>query len=657
MIARTLLHLFANRWQLIPDEICTFAAQFVTMKNFIKSLGIVSSVWIFLIDICCVFFAGLLSMWLRSDFTGLQPALFVPSDYLVVPLVIVAVRVLFFSLFKTYKTIVRYTNTKDVFRILFATLAGSATFVVINLVSYVITEKFVVPHSVVVMEFFISMMAMVFYRLTFKMLYLETVNPAKNKRDIVIIGAGAAGLTTKRALDQDAQSKYNVLAFFDSDPAKVGKKIEDVEVLDYTLLGDYLSKHHINFMIIAIQNLPAGKKNEITEIGLQYGTKVLVVPPVVKWINGELSFKQIKKVKIEELLERGQIVLDTRLIENDLCGKTILITGAAGSIGSEIVRQVMKYGYKRLILIDNAETPVFFLRNECYAANGLKDIDIEIVNIRDVAKMEEIIARERPSIIYHAAAYKHVPMMEENVGAAIKTNVEGTRRLADLAVKYGVQKFVMVSTDKAVNPTNVRGASTRIAEIYVQSLNFQQDTTRFITTRFGNVLGTNGSVIPIFRRQIAEGGPVTVTHPDITRYFMTIPEACQLVINAGAMGQGGEIFIFDMGKPIRIYDLAVKMIKLSGLTLGKDIQITFTGLRPGEKLYEELLANKENTIETPNPKIMIAKVRTYQYDEVVKEIDDLIALKNGDPFAIVRKMKEIVPEYVSKNSQFADQGF
>ena len=623
------------------------------MKNFIKSLGIVSSVWIFLIDLFCVFFAGLLAMWLRSDFTGLQPALFVPSDYLVVPLVIVAVRILFFFVFKTYKTIVRYTNTKDVFRILFANLAGSATFVGVNLVSYVSTEKFVVPHSVVVMEFFISMMGMVFYRLTFKMLYLETVNPAKNKRDIVIVGAGAAGLTTKRALDQDAQSKYNVLAFFDSDPAKVGKKIEDVEVLDYNLLGDYLSKHRINFMIIAIQNLPAGKKNEITEIGLQYGTKVLVVPPVVKWINGELSFKQIKKVKIEELLERGQIVLDTERIEKDLFGKTVLITGAAGSIGSEIVRQVMKYGYKRLILIDNAETPVFFLRNECYAANGLKDIDIEIVNIRDVAKMEEIIARERPSIIYHAAAYKHVPMMEENVGAAIKTNVEGTRRLADLAVKYGVQKFVMVSTDKAVNPTNVMGASKRIAEIYVQSLNFQQDTTKFITTRFGNVLGTNGSVIPIFRRQIAEGGPVTVTHPDITRYFMTIPEACQLVINAGAMGNGGEIFIFDMGKPIRIYDLAVKMIKLSGLTLGKDIQIAFTGLRPGEKLYEELLANKENTIETPNPKIMIAKVRTYQYDEVVKEIDDLIALKNDDPFAIVRKMKEIVPEYVSKNSQFA----
>ena len=623
------------------------------MKNFIKSLGIVSSVWIFLIDLLCVFFAGLLAMWLRSDFTGLQPALFVPTDYLVVPLVIVAVRILFFFVFKTYKTIVRYTNTKDVFRILFANLAGSATFVIINLISYVITEKFVVPHSVVVMEFFISMMAMVFYRLTFKMLYLETVNPAKNKRDIVIVGAGAAGLTTKRALDQDAQSKYNVLAFFDSDPAKVGKKIEDVEVFDYDLLGDYLSKHNINFIIIAIQNLPAGKKNEITETGLQYGTKVLVVPPVVKWINGELSFKQIKKVKIEDLLERGQIVLDANLIEKDLCGKTILITGAAGSIGSEIVRQVMKFAYKRLILIDNAETPVFFLRNECYAANGLKDIDIEIVNIRDVVKMEEIIARERPSIIYHAAAYKHVPMMEENVGAAVKTNVEGTRRLADLAVKYGVQKFVMVSTDKAVNPTNVMGASKRIAEIYVQSLNFQQDTTRFITTRFGNVLGTNGSVIPIFRRQIAEGGPVTVTHPDITRYFMTIPEACQLVINAGAMGQGGEIFIFDMGKPIRIYDLAVKMIKLSGLTLGKDIQIAFTGLRPGEKLYEELLANKENTIETPNPKIMIAKVRTYQYEEVVKEIDSLIAMKNDDPFAIVRKMKEIVPEYVSKNSQFA----
>ncbi len=622
------------------------------MKKFIKSLGIVGSAWIFLIDVACVYCAALLSLLLRADFAVWERAYFSTKEYLFLPLLIVAVRIFFALLFKTHKIIVRYTNTRDVFKIFFACLCGSVCLLAANGISFLCVRHFLIPHSVLVMEFFISMVAMVFYRLTFKMIYLETVNPAKNKRDVVIVGAGAAGLTTKRALDQDAQSKYNVMAFFDSDANKIGKKIEDVEIFDYELLANYLSRHKINFLIIAIQNLPATIKNEITEIGLQYNVKVLVVPPVVKWINGELSFKQIKKVKIEDLLERGPIVLDTNLITKELCGKTILITGAAGSIGSEIVRQVMKYSYKRLVLVDNAETPVFYLKNECYAHNGLRNIDIQIVNIRDTVRMEALMAETHPDIIYHAAAYKHVPMMEENPGAAIKTNVFGTRQLADLAVKYGVQKFVMVSTDKAVNPTNVMGASKRIAEIYVQSLNFHQNTTKFITTRFGNVLGTNGSVIPIFKKQIESGGPVTVTHPDITRFFMTIPEACQLVINAGAMGKGGEIFIFDMGKPVRIYDLAVKMIRLSGLTLGKDIQIQFTGLRPGEKLYEELLANKENTMETPNPKIMVAKVRTYNYLEVEKEISELISLKDADPFAIVKKMKSIVPEYVSQNSEF-----
>ena len=622
------------------------------MKKFISSLGIVASVWIFLADLLCVFCASLLSIQLRADFSIFEKADFTLTEYLLIPLSILGVRALSFLIFKTHKIIVRYTNTKDVFRIFSACLAGTVFMLVMNWVSFLLSQKFIIPHSILIMEFFISMVSIVFYRLAFKMFYLETVNPAKSKRDIVIIGAGAAGLTTKRAVDQDAQSKYNVTAFFDQDPDKIGKKIEGVEVVDYQMLANFLSAYHIHFLIIAIQNLPAEKKNEITEIALQYHVHVLVVPPVVKWINGELSFKQIKKVKIEDLLERGQIVLDNELITKDLCDKTILITGAAGSIGSEIVRQVMRYNYKRLILIDNAETPVFYLRNECYLLNGLKNIDIEIVSILDVAKMAEIMEREHPEIIYHAAAYKHVPMMEENVGAAVKTNVQGTKQLADLAVKYGVQKFVMVSTDKAVNPTNVMGASKRIAEIYVQSLNFQQNQTKFITTRFGNVLGTNGSVIPIFKSQIENGGPVTVTHPDITRFFMTIPEACQLVVNAGAMGKGGEIFIFDMGKPVRIYDLAVKMIKLSGLTLGKDIQIQFTGLRPGEKLYEELLANKENTMETPHPKIMIAKVRTYQYDEISKEIDELISLKNQKSFDIVKKMKEIVPEYKSQNSVF-----
>lgn len=621
-------------------------------RRSLKSLEFVRSSWVLALDVLLVFCSAFGALLLRADFQVFSKANFTTREFLLIPLLFVVVRLILFLIFKTNKSVVRYTNTNDIFKIMLSLLVGSGCVEIVNIISYFATESFLVPHTVVVMEFFMSVLLLVFYRLAFKMLYLETVNPSKKKRDVVIVGAGASGVTAKRALDRDALTKYHVLAFFDKDSHKIGKKIEDVNVLDINLLSDYLSKHNINFLIIAIQKLSAEDKNAITEIGLQYNAKVLVVPPVVKWINGELSFKQIRKVKIEELLERGQIVLDTNLIANDLSDKTVMITGAAGSIGSEIVRQVMKYKFKRLILIDNAETPVFFLYNECKAANGLENIDIEIVNIRDLTKMEEIFKRERPNIIYHAAAYKHVPMMEENAGAAIKTNVQGTKQLADLSVKYGVSKFVMVSTDKAVNPTNVMGCSKRIAEIYVQSLNFQQDTTKFITTRFGNVLGTNGSVIPIFKNQIENGGPVTITHPDITRFFMTIPEACQLVLNAGAMGNGGEIFIFDMGQPVRIYDLAVKMIRLSGLTLGKDIQISFTGLRPGEKLYEELLANKENTIETPNPKIMIAKVRNYDYNEVAKEIDELIGLKNEDPFVIVKKMKDIVPEYISQNSEF-----
>lgn len=622
------------------------------MKRILKKLDIVPSPFILLLDACGVYVAAIGVMLIRSGFSILANPKFSVTDYVTIPLIILSVYLIFFLIFRIPRIIVRYTNTKDVFNILFSCIASTCTLVLINLVTYLLQHKYFIPNSVIVMQFAITTLLLIFYRLTFKMLYLRMANPDKFKRSIVIVGAGEAGLITKHALDRDAQSKYNVAAFFDEDKNKVSKKIEDIPILDLQDLSDYLSKNSISFLIISIQNFPAGKKNAITEIALQYNVKVLVVPPVTKWINGELSFKQIKKVKIEDLLERGQIVLDTELITRELYDKTILITGAAGSIGSEIVRQVMKYQYKKLILIDNAETPVFFLYNECSSYNGLKNIEIEIVNVRDHIKIEEIISKEKPDIIYHAAAYKHVPMMEENAGAAIKTNVEGTKILADLAVKYGVQKFVMVSTDKAVNPTNVMGASKRIAEIYVQSLNFKQPVTKFITTRFGNVLGTNGSVIPVFKQQIEDGGPVTVTHPDITRYFMTIMEACQLVINAGAMGNGGEIFIFDMGKSVKIYDLAVKMIKLSGLTLGKDIQIVFTGLRPGEKLYEELLANKENTMETPNAKIMIAKVRTYEYDVVAAQIDELIALKDQDAFTIVKKMKDIVPEYISKNSAF-----
>lgn len=622
------------------------------MKQYIKKFNIVPSWVVLLLDLSFVFLAALFAVVIRDNFH--IPAHFSRYDYFYFPLTIVAVRLLFFMLFGTQKIVVRFTNTKDVIRIFISCLAATLFLGLLNLICYLFVHVYVVPTSIIIMEFFITTVIMVFYRFAFKIVYLEKVNPTKLKKNIVIFGAGEAGITTKRALDRDTESKYNVLAFFDEDPKKIGKNVESVFVFGYKEMADYFSKNEIAFLIIAIQNLPPQKISEVTDVALQFNVKVLIVPPVMRWINGELSFKQIKKVKIEDLLDRDPIVLDETLVNRDLRNQTILITGAAGSIGSEIVRQVMNFNYKQLILIDNAETPTFYLQNECFIINRLRNIEIKIVDICDSVRMDEIIAHYRPSIIFHAAAYKHVPLMEGNVNAAIKTNVEGTRLLADLAVKYEVKKFVMISTDKAVNPTNVMGASKRIAEIYVQSLNFHQESTKFITTRFGNVLGSNGSVIPIFRQQIEEGGPITVTHPDVTRFFMTIPEACQLVINAGAMGQGGEIFIFDMGKSVRIYDLAIKMIKLSGLELGKDIQIEFIGLRPGEKLFEELLTIQENSIKTNHNKIMIAKVNPGQYQQVVEQIEELVTLKNSEPPIIVKKMKEIVPEFVSKNSEFEE---
>jgi len=622
------------------------------IKQFVQKMTILPSWVILIFDMCCVIVAIVLAIIIRSSFGTNLPQL-TGTEIINSFFYILLIRVIIFFLFGTQKMVVRYTNSKNLLNIFFASITGTLILYGSNIiVNDIFHLKHFVPMSIVFMELSITLVLLIFYRIQFKTYYLETINPSKFKKNIVIFGAGESGILTKRVFDRDQISKYNVLSFFDEDPNKIGMTLESLKVRPFTQLADYLNKYNISFLIISIQNLPATKKNEITEIALQHNVKVLVVPPVMKWINGELSFKQIRKIKIEELLEREPIEMDKTLVSKDLIDKTIVITGAAGSIGSEIVRQIMEFDYKKLVLIDNAETPSFFLTNQCLLRRQMRDIDILLVDITDKVRMEEIMSKYKPDLIYHAAAYKHVPLMEENVSSSIKVNVEGTKNIADLAVKYGTQKFVMVSTDKAVNPTSVMGASKRIAEIYVQSLNFEQDQTKFITTRFGNVLGSNGSVIPVFREQIENGGPITVTHPEITRYFMTISEACQLVITAGAMGKGGEIFIFDMGESVKIYDLAVKMIKLSGLTLGKDINIEFSGLRQGEKLYEELLANQENTKQTEHEKIMIADVRRYSYPEVSQSINTLIGLKDSDAFDIVKEMKAIVPEYKSQNSRF-----
>lgn len=621
------------------------------MKKFIQKMSILPSSVILIFDICCVFIAAILAVFIRGNI-GLPSKLTI-DDYLIAPFMIVLIRSLVFLAFGTHRMVVRYTDSKDLITIFLASVVGSLILFMINLIMDARGLPRIIPTSIIYIELPITIALLIFYRIQFKSYYLETINPTKLKKNVVIFGAGESGIVTKRVFDRDQISKYNVVAFFDEDPNKIGMTLESLKVLPFSQLSDFFAKNNISIIIISIQNLPAAKKNEITEIALLHDVKVLVVPPVLKWINGELSFKQIKQIKIEELLEREPIQMDQSLVSPEIYGKTIWITGAAGSIGSEIVCQLLSFRFKKLVLIDNAETPTFFLTNFCNSQNYSGSIDILLMDITDKKRIEKVMQEETPDIIYHAAAYKHVPVMEENVGAAIKTNVEGTKNLADLAVRYKVDKFVMISTDKAVNPTSVMGASKRIAEIYVQSLNFEQPHTKFITTRFGNVLGSNGSVIPLFRKQIEKGGPLTVTHPDITRYFMTISEACQLVITAGAMGDGGEIFIFDMGESVKIYDLAVKMVKLSGLTLGKDINIEFTGLRPGEKLYEELLANKENTKQTTHEKIMIANVIRYPYDEVVNKVESLIRMQDEDPLQIVKKMKEIVPEFYSQNSTFA----
>jgi FlaA1/EpsC-like NDP-sugar epimerase len=619
-------------------------------NDYLKQMKPLDKWAILLFDIMITLLGAFLSMLLRDNLvitTNLSV-----NEYVRSLLVIVLVRLVFFVLFKSYHSMIRFTSTHDIQQLTLATFSASIFLILLNFISFQISHRHVVPVSVVIMEFFVTTLMLLFYRFSVKIFYMEAVNVSKVKKRIIIFGTGETGISTKRALDRETSTKYDIVAFVDEDIKKIGKKIENTIILDYNKLDVFLSKNDISFLIIAIQNLSAVQTANITDLALKYKVKVLRVPPVMRWINGELSFKQIKKVRIEDLMGRPSIVLDESLIRHELRGKTVMITGAAGSIGSEIVRQLLRFNYKHLVLIDQAETPVFYLSNECYNINGLKNISIDVVNILDEQKMEQLMTVYQPDLIYHAAAYKHVPVMEDNTNAALKINVLGTKLLADMAVKHGVSKFVMVSTDKAVNPTTIMGATKRIAEIYVQSLNAHQNTTRFITTRFGNVLGSNGSVIPLFKKQIEEGGPVTVTHPEVTRYFMTIPEACQLVINAGFMGKGGEIFIFDMGESVKIYDLAKKMIQLSGLILGKDIQIKFTGLRPGEKLYEELLADHENTLPTTHDKIMIARVRSYSYEKINEEIKELEKIQNEDATKIVKKFKEVVPEFNSLNDNY-----
>jgi FlaA1/EpsC-like NDP-sugar epimerase len=607
--------------------------------------------WIvFIIDLSICFFSLVTAYLLRFNFA--IPEEEINNLVLVIPYVL-TIRTVFSLLFRTYANIIRYTSSRDAQRIFIAIGVGSLLFCFINYFAYMNSRKYIIPFSIIIIDYITTVFVMTFSRLLVKVLYLELRNPSRTKTNVIIYGAGESGIITKRALDRDAGTKYKVIAFVDDDPKKVGKKLEGITIHNSKEdMEELLKENNIAHLIISIQNIAPHIKKQIIESCLLYNTKVLNVPPVHNWINGELSFKQIKKIKIEDLLEREPIRLDIGLIKQELTGKRVLVTGAAGSIGSEIARQLVPFTPGRLILLDQAESPLYDIELELMEKHRLKGLETVIGDVRNPERMRNVFRTFNPEIVFHAAAYKHVPVMENNPSEGILTNVFGTKVVADLSVEFGVKKFVMISTDKAVNPTNIMGATKRVAEIYTQSLN-TLSSTKFITTRFGNVLGSNGSVIPRFRKQLEEGGPITVTHPEITRYFMTISEACQLVLEAGALGKGGEIFIFDMGKSVKIADLAKKMIKLSGLTLGKDIQLIYTGLRPGEKLYEELLNDHENTLSTHHPKIMIARVKEYDFEEISREVNELISLfQTQNNEVIVRKMKDIVPEFISNNSVY-----
>ncbi len=565
------------------------------------------------------------------------------------------VRLLSFLIAKTYKGIVRYTGTRDAGRIILTLAIGSLFLAVSNLISYQLLKIYLVPFSIIIIDFLLTAFAMVVGRISVKIIYNELINPSSEKSGVIIYGAGESGIITKRTLDRDKGMRYNVTGFIDDDKRKAGKKMEGIPIYHSSEIEELLQNKKVMHLIIAIQNISSANKQLIVNACFKYNIKILNVPPVKSWINGELSFKQIKKLNIEDLLGRDTILLDLEKLRSELNDKVILVTGAAGSIGSEIVRQIIPFGPKLIVMVDMAESPLYDLELEVteYPSDRKCQIESVIGDIRNKDRMRNVFETFKPDMVYHAAAYKHVPVMENNPSESILNNVLGTCILADLAVEFHVPKFVMVSTDKAVNPTNIMGATKRIAEIYCQSLNNHNPKTRFITTRFGNVLGSNGSVIPRFKKQIELGQPITVTHPDVTRFFMTIPEACQLVLEAGALGKGGEIFIFDMGESVNIADLAKKMIRLSGLELGKDIQIVYSGLRPGEKLYEELLTSEENTMPTHHQKIMIAKVKEYNFESISADINDLIAMFNSqNNEMIVKKMKEIVPEFISQNSVY-----
>jgi FlaA1/EpsC-like NDP-sugar epimerase len=605
---------------------------------------------VFLIDSSTVFFSFLIAYMLRYNF---EVYTFDIATVWRQAFLVLLVYATFILIFKSYAGMIRHTTIRDTYKIIITNFVSLAVLFFITLMSrkYGWNILFNIPLSILLIHSGAVTILLFFFRVFVKIFYEFASYSSRDRRNVLIYGSGELGILVKRLIEGDPKNQYRLKGFIDDDKKIQGKKVDGYQVFSRQVLTkDFIDREEIMVFIIAINNISPVIKKEVIESMIGFGCEILDTPSFDTWMNGHLEVKNLKKIKFEDLLGRDPIKLDMQKIQDGLNGKTILVTGGAGSIGSEIARQLTRFNTKQLILVDQAETPSFYLGEEL--KNKFPGCNIRII-IGDVTRteyMEDIFRKYRPDIVFHAAAYKHVPIMEVHPHEAFRVNVGGTKNISELAIKYKAEKFVMISSDKAVNPTNVMGATKKICELLVQSLSKRKGiTTQFITTRFGNVLGSNGSVIPLFNKQIADGGPITITHPDITRFFMTIPEACQLVLEAGFMGNGGEIYVFDMGEPVKVLDVAINLIRLSGLEPHKDIKIKVVGLRPGEKLFEELFAENEPLLSTHHPKINIAQVAKNDSEFISAKIDKiLLSLSKLSETAVIEEMQEIVPGYKSK---------
>ncbi len=612
---------------------------------------------VFIFDAISVFFVFLIAYLLRFNFDIPDERL----DYILYQgLIAVCFYSIFSLVFHSYSGLIRHATLTDISLVFLVTTCSTASLLLFSFCGRLFnwSEALTIPYSIILIHYATITVFLFFGRVFIKLIFRFVSDTSVNKRRVLIYGAGELGFTVKRVILSNPNYGLHVTGFIDNDKNYQGKKINGIPVYGISALStEFLSEKKVECLILAKKDIKVSEKSLIIRSAIKLGIEVLDTPEVDKWLNGQLHTNHFERIKLEDLLGREPIKLDLGMIRMGLTNKTIMITGAAGSIGSEIVRQLTRFNMKRVILVDQAETPLFFLQNELREKFINLQFHVLPADVTNLAKMDLIFQEYRPDVIFHAAAYKHVSLMEENPHEAIRVNVGGTKVMTELAMKYNVGKFVMISTDKSVNPTSVMGASKRLCEQVVQSKAQKKgNKTQFIITRFGNVLGSNGSVIPLFTNQIEKGGPVTVTHPDIYRYFMTIPEACQLVLEAGFMGNGGEIFVFDMGEPVKIAELANAMIQLSGLIPGKDIQIVYTGLRPGEKLYEELLTDKETTLPTYHPKIKKAQVENIDGLAVLAKIDELLyGLYKYSKEDVVRKVKGLVPEYRYNNGSYQEK--